>query len=235
MSTSPEKPVSQALPVLRGLVPGRGAATLSGPANAEHTGKQREAPLPRSKFERAFIARGAAMQGHVSARWDDWCVDPVAGWFAIGGALAAGVPQVFAAVSTRATARAQREHEKADKEAQREHERRANERAEKVAQIREWRDGLAAASAAFADWQHLRDSYSGRDVIPPRGNVRKPIIDGEAWFLSLRQHLPKMSPGSGASASDPEFYGSGTHIVCDSYATEVLGNEVGRIEREWLE
>ena len=157
---------------------------------------------------------------------------PVAGWFAIGGALAAGVPQVFGAISTRATARAQREHEKAEKDAEREHVRQAAERAEKVAQIREWRDGIAAASTAFADWDYLQDRYRGSAVIPSRANVRKPIIDGEAWFQSLRPHLPELS--GGASASDPAYYSGGTHIACDSHATEVLTNEVNRIEREWL-
>lgn len=170
----------------------------------------------------------------VGRRWDDGRMDAGLAAFlgAIAGAAIAGVPPVIAAFVQRSTAKAQREHEKGEKDAQREHERLLRERAEKVDQIREWRDGLAEAHRRYSEYEFLQNSYRGRSTLPPRANVLKPNIVGEAWFQSLRQHLPEFSGMAGSD--EPAFYSDGAHIECDSEAAEVLAREISRIEHEWL-
>lgn len=89
-------------------------------------------------------------------------MDPSAGWFAVAGALAAGVPQLVGTVIEAASKRGQRNHdakeakaareaEAKEAQAQREHEQRQSEAEARRQKIREWRDGLAAAHREFKE------------------------------------------------------------------------------------
>jgi hypothetical protein len=147
---------------------------------------------------------------------------------AIAGAAIAGVPPVVAAVVQRGTAKDQRQHDKDERDAQREHDRRVNERAERLEQLREWREGLSKSHAEYRKWD---SETRGRSSVPSHLGV-KPTLDSGVWFQSLRPHLPKF--GSMAGSDDPAYYSIGTNLECDDDAADVLAREINRIEREWL-
>jgi hypothetical protein len=144
------------------------------------------------------------------------------------GAVAAGLPQLLAAIAQSLSARGQRTHDAdADKAAaQREAdiaaaaaERERERRAERANQIREWRVGLAAAHTEYRTWYAKRDAQGV-------SRVAEPNIVGAVWFQSLRRHLLETGRSN--------YYRSGDDIQCDDDTADVLGGEIARIEQEWL-
>jgi hypothetical protein len=167
-------------------------------------------------------------------------MDSNAGWFAVAGALAAGVPQLVGTVVEAASKRHQRDHDarEADAareaaatqaEAQRQHEQLQAEAETRRLKVREWREGLAAAHKAFKEWEMI-DRYSRREGLSKNLDP-EPNLVGQAWFQSLREYLsPEGAPNQ---FTTPNFYRTGSERVADDDAADVLGREISRIEREW--
>jgi hypothetical protein len=156
------------------------------------------------------------------------------GLWAVFGALAAGVPQLLTAWIQRGTAKAQREHERMEKEAQRQHEeaernaqrehaRRAAVLAEHARRVREWREGLAASHREYEEWAAEQKAAEGR---PPSMGRPQPNIVSAVWFQSLRHYLPPNGQTAWLSKDDD--------IQCESFVADVLSSEITRIEQEWL-
>lgn len=80
------------------------------------------------------------------------------------------------------------------------------------ATIREWREGLADASAAFADWE--RKNQGGMAA-----NDSEPTVEGQLWYESLRPHLSEEVRTSAYWA--------------DLGTVRLLADEIARIEQEW--
>jgi hypothetical protein len=169
----------------------------------------------------------------VGDRWDDGRVNQ--GWFAVLGALAAGVPQLVTATVQNLSARGQRKHEAAEAqakreadaaeaEAQRSHQARAAERAECADKIREWREGLDAAHTEYRSWYAKRNAQGPKPV--SANYTPEPNIVGAAWFQSLRPHL--------LETDRLRSYRTHDDIQCDDDAADVLSEEIGRIERVWV-
>ncbi|WP_067977101.1 hypothetical protein [Mycolicibacter icosiumassiliensis] len=124
---------------------------------------------------------------------------------------------------------AQRELDTAETEAQRQREaaqreadKLAAQRAERVRQIREWREGLAASHAEFEKW----DAIDRRPSKPASFELLpEPNIVSAPWFQSLRPHLP----ATGQTAK----LRSGNHIYCDREAADALATEIADLERYW--
>ena len=135
------------------------------------------------------------------------------------GRSGTGVPPVVTAAVPRGTAKAQREHEKNDKEAQREHERLTGQRAARAQQIAIWRDGLNRSALTYEGWAHIYDNDRQRQEAIPRGEY-SPNLVSDAWFQSLRPHLPAQ-------------YREQNQLHCDAPTVVAIANEIDRIEGEW--
>ncbi|WAC92218.1 hypothetical protein [Mycobacterium sp. Aquia_213] len=152
---------------------------------------------------------------------------------AIAGAAIAGVPPVVAAFVQRGTAKAQREHDKAEKDAQREHDkaetdaqrehdRLAAARSGRGKQIAYWRDGLARAALTYQSWSNIYDNERQREQAITDGHF-VPNAVPDAWFQSLRPHLASRELHEAAV------------LRCDDHLVLELGNEINRLQREWAE
>jgi uncharacterized membrane protein YccC len=129
-----------------------------------------------------------------------------------------------------AEAKAVREADAAEKEAQRQHgeaqaqaQRDAAQRADRVEQVREWREGLAAAYTEYKTWYA---KHHASDPKPASANYApEPNIVSAPWFQSLRPHLSR--------AGKPGQLHSGNDIQCDDDVADTLGSEIASIEESW--
>lgn len=158
-------------------------------------------------------------------------MDPV--WIgtvsAIGGASATGLFAWLKSIadnrSREREAEAQREYERNERTTQRDHERRVALLTQRQQQVREWRDGLAAAHTEYQQWLNsLKDEPQGS---PAFVDPDTPDAAGTAWFQSLRPHLSDSVEGA-------LYYGA-MELHCDSEAMVLLTHEIARIEEEWLD
>jgi hypothetical protein len=167
-------------------------------------------------------------------------MDPNAGWFAVAGALAAGVPQLVGTVVEAKSKRGQRAHDAKEAEAardaeanqaeaQRQHEQRQAEAETRRLKVSEWRDGLAAAHKEFKEWEMVSDSSRRTGVSMEL--APEPNLVGQAWFQSLRENLSQ--DGEPNRFTKPNYYRTGSERIADDNAADVLGREISRIEREW--
>lgn len=139
---------------------------------------------------------------------------------AIAGAAIAGVPPIVAALTARGTAKAQREHEKAERDAQREHDRVTAERNERAQQIAAWRNGLSHAALTYQHWSDIYDNDRQREQAIADGQF-VPNVVSDAWFQGLRPHLASCELHEAA------------RLLCDDQRVLEISNEIDRIEREW--
>jgi hypothetical protein len=79
------------------------------------------------------------------------------------------VPPIVTAAVQPGTAKAQREHERNEKEAQHEHERLTGQRAARAQQIAIWRDGLNRSALTYEGWAHIYDNDGHRQEAIARG------------------------------------------------------------------
>lgn len=149
---------------------------------------------------------------------------------AIAGAVGAGVPQVVTALVQHNTAKAQRKHEKDERDAQRQHEKSerdaqrdheslTNRRTARAQQIAHWRSGLNNSALTYQKWSAIYDNDKQRREAVEAGGW-SPNVVSEAWFQSLRPRLP-------------ERFRNESHLHCDDQTVLEIGNEIDRIEREW--
>lgn len=215
-----------------GLPPGRDHLDLPDPDNYSY---------PLADPLRDFSA-GVGLCTHSAPRRGDRAVSVNAGkmlrvnpaWIAvIGTAAGAGVTGIVGiakavvdAVSARsqrtheaAQAKAQRDAEKDEKDAQREHERITALRKARAEQIAYWRDGLNRSALAYQRWANIYDNERQRQKAIAEG-VFVPNIVGDAWFQSLRPHLP-------------DRFRTQSVLRCDAELVVELGDEINRVQREW--
>jgi hypothetical protein len=108
---------------------------------------------------------------------------------------------------------AQRKHDEREALAQRQHDERTALRIEQVNQIREWREGLAAAHADYKKWID--------DEAP------EPNIVSAVWFQDLRRHL--------SSTGIPTSYETDSVIQCDVEDMNKIGDAIRDLQQQWLD
>jgi hypothetical protein len=118
-------------------------------------------------------------------------------------------------------AKAQRDTEKAEKDAQREHEQATALRKARAEHIAHWRDGMNRAALAYQSWVNIYDNERQRNEAISNG-VFVPNVVGDAWFHSLRPHLP-------------DRFRTQSVLRCDAELVVELANEIDRVQREWQE
>lgn len=154
------------------------------------------------------------------------------GWFAVLGALAAGVPQLLTVVVQTVGARGQRAHdaeqarlqreaEAAELQAAREHE--ASERrreqaaallGDRRAIVADWREKLHMAHIEYEAWTELNNA-----IVPA------PNLAGREWFEELRPHL---------TGKAEEALRNAHTVRCNHSVHIALSLEIGRIEEAWI-
>ncbi len=98
----------------------------------------------------------------------------------------------------------------------------AAQRAERAEQIREWREGLAAAHTEYLEWSAKQKATGPK---PASANFTpRPNIVGAVWFQNLRPYM---------STSVRAYYRTGDDIECDDDDAHTLGNEISRIQQDW--
>ncbi|ORW86899.1 hypothetical protein AWB92_24755 [Mycobacterium sp. IEC1808] len=137
----------------------------------------------------------------------------------IGAAIGAGIPPTVKGIFDWRAGKAQRQHETDDAD-QKRRDARLTERLQQVAQ---WRDGLAAGHAEYQEWLYILNNS------PPKAqafnNPKIPDVAGTAWFQSLRPHLS-------GRAGIAELRGA-SEVHCESSIVVALGEEINRIEQAW--
>jgi hypothetical protein len=160
-------------------------------------------------------------------------VDPAAWLGVIGTAVGAGVTGIVGigkagvdALSARsqrtheaAQAEAKRDAEKAEKAAQREDDRTTARDKARGEHITYWRDGLNRAALLYQQWANIYDNDQQRQEASATG-LFVPNMVSEAWFQSLRVHLPDQLRQQSV-------------LRCDEEMVLELGNEIDRVQREW--
>lgn len=138
---------------------------------------------------------------------------------AIAGAAIAGVPPVVTVFVQRSTAKAQREHDKAERDTQREHDRLTALRSARAQQIATWRNGLSKAALTYQQWTNMFSSVRQRQEAVASGEWG-PNVVSDAWFQSLRPHLP-------------DRLRKQRNLQCDESLTVDISDEIDRVQREW--
>jgi hypothetical protein len=116
--------------------------------------------------------------------------------------------------------KAQRDAEKAEKDAQREHERATSLRKERAQLISYWREGLASSAARYQQWAAVFDDDDRLRRDAAARGLPTPNVVGDAWFQSLRQHLPA------------EFRQQ-SELRLHPVLVMQLGDEIDRMQRGW--
>jgi hypothetical protein len=100
------------------------------------------------------------------------------------GAIA-GVPPVVTVFVQRSSAKAQREHDKAERDTQREHDSLTALRSARAQQIATWRNGLSKSALTYQQWTNMFSSVRQRQEAVANGEWG-PNVVSDAWFQSLR-------------------------------------------------